>query len=375
MTPPSDLRVWSHDPLPADVQAALKRVSALDDVLVTAAMPDVHLARGVCIGAVVATATRLFPSAVGGDIGCGMCAVQVDGEADRLRNPRAAAMMLRFLGDRVPTASHPSRGAVLPSDLADQPLSAGSLERKKKSIGRTQFATLGRGNHFVEFQADDDGALWLMIHTGSRGIGQAIRDHHLGQATGPSDLESIDAESDHGQHYLADLNWALDYARQSRRRLTEIVAEGLNQVLAVAPTWNTYLECHHNFVRRECHDGTEMWVHRKGAISARDREPGIIPGSMGSASYHVQGRGNPASLCSSSHGAGRIMSRTEARRAISTAALLQQMNGILFDHRLSNRLRDEAPAAYKDISTVMRAQKNLTRIVRRLQPVLVYKGA
>lgn len=368
MSDGTDLRVFTHEPLRADVRAALRRIAELADVAAVAAMPDVHLAKGVCVGAVVATRAGLLPDAVGGDIGCGMSALRFDIRADVLTDAPTAARVLAAIGARVPTASHRSAAAALPPQLADRPLSAPSLERKKHSIGRVQFATLGRGNHFVELQRDAGGALWLMLHSGSRGIGQAIRDHHGGSDGG---LRSIVADSDAGRAYLHDLAWALDYARDSRRQMSGAVAEVVHELTGAAPDWDGYIDCHHNFVRRE---QDALWVHRKGAISARADEPGIIPGSMGSASFHVTGRGNPASLCSSSHGAGRIMSRTEARRAFTTQRLADQMRGVWFDHRLAHRLRDEAPGAYKDIGAVMRAQRELTRIVRRLEPVLVYKG-
>jgi tRNA-splicing ligase RtcB len=343
----------------------------MDDVAVVAAMPDVHLAKAVCVGAVVATRTRLFPDAVGGDIGCGMAAVRFDESADVLDDRRTAAHVLMMLNERVPTSRHRSATADLPVELHERSMSAASLERKKSTIGRVQFATLGRGNHFVEFQRASDGGLWMMLHSGSRGIGQAVREQHGGS---DGALVSVVADSAEGQAYLQDLGWALDYAKQSRRRMAEVVAEGVRELTGISPCWESYFDCHHNSVRREEHDGERSWVHRKGAISAKEGEEGIIPGSMGSPSFHVTGRGHCESLCSSSHGAGRVMSRTEARRAISAKGFAEQMTGIWFDHRIANRLRDEAPQAYKDIGAVMRAQRALTRIVRRLDPVLVYKG-
>ncbi len=371
MSSDRQLRTWTHEPLAKDVRLALERLVRTDDVEVVAAMPDVHLAKAVCVGAVVATRSRLFPDAVGGDIGCGMAAMAFEASANVLGNQETAARVLTMLGQAVPTANHASVGATLPDELRNVPLSAPSLEQKKRSIGRMQFATLGRGNHFVEFQRDTDGGLWLMLHSGSRGIGQAIREHH-GGCDGA--LTNVVAESEGGEAYLRDLSWALDYAKQSRRRMAEVVAARLSDLIGAAPLWDTYVDCHHNFVRREEHQGQRLWVHRKGAISAMEGEQGIIPGSMGSPSFHVTGRGEPESLCSSSHGAGRVMSRTDARRTISSRAFSEQMRGIWFDHRIARRLRDEAPGAYKDIGSVMRAQRKLTRIVRRLEPVLVYKG-
>jgi len=365
------LRVWVHEPLTKEVRRALARLARLDDVAVVAVMPDVHLAKAVCVGAVVATETRLFPDAVGGDIGCGMAAVRFDASASSLETRAAAAAVLEMLSERVPCSRRPAGEATLPEALASRALSSRSLERKKNSIGRVQFATLGRGNHFVEFQTDDEGQLWLMLHSGSRGIGQGIREHHGG---GDGSLQSLAADSAEGRAYYRDLSWALDYARLSRRRMVELIGEGVRERIGLSVSWESFFDCHHNFVRRESHEGRSLWVHRKGAISAGQGEPGIIPGSMASPSYHVTGRGNPASLCSSSHGAGRVMSRTEARRRVSTRVLLDQMRGVWFDEQIANRLRDEAPEAYKKIGAVMRAQRDLTRIVRRLRPLLAYKG-
>lgn len=364
-------RMWTHEPPSREVMQALERLARNEDIAVVAAMPDVHLAKAVCVGAVVGTHRRLFPDAVGGDIGCGMAALAFDASADVLSNQTTAARVLTMLGETIPTTSHRSSGSALPNDLANQRLSDKSLERKKQSIGRVQFATLGRGNHFVEFQRDTEGGLWLMLHSGSRGMGQAIRDHH-GGCDGA--LASIVASSKAGQDYLRDLGWALDYATQSRRRMTEVIAARLQALTGVSPIWDSYSDCHHNVVRQEQHEKRTLWVHRKGAISAKKGESGIIPGSMGSSSFHVAGRGEPSSLCSSSHGAGRVLSRTEARKTITTKSLSEQMRGIWFDHRIARRLCDEAPSAYKDIGNVMRAQRTLTRIVRKLEPMLVYKG-
>jgi len=371
MSSDETLRIWSAAPLGPEVSRSLERLARNDDVAAVAAMPDVHLANAVCVGAVVATRSRLFPDAVGGDIGCGMAAVRLGCGGDALGDRRRATEVLERLRQRVPTTQHRSATATLPESLHQRPLSCAGLEAKKSRIGRVQFATLGRGNHFVEFQRDAAGQLWLMVHSGSRGIGQAIRQHHGGD---DGNLSSIEARTSAGRRYLHDVEWALEYARLSRRQMAEAVNRVVGEVLGARTDWESYFDCHHNFVRREDHGGETLWVHRKGAISARDGEAGIIPGSMGAPSFHTRGRGNARSLCSSSHGAGRIMSRSEARRVISTARLGAQMRGVWFDNRIANRLRDEAPGAYKDIRAVMRAQRELTAVVRRLEPVLVYKG-
>ncbi|MFO0749063.1 MAG: RtcB family protein [Myxococcota bacterium] len=363
---------WVPGPLDGEVERALARLAASEDVVHVAAMPDVHLADGVCVGCVTATRSALYPDAVGGDIGCGMAALAFDAEVPALGR-EDAARLLWHLGRVIPVLQHASAGARLP-ELG--PLSAPALAKAAATVGRVQFATLGRGNHFVELQRDESDRLWLMLHSGSRGIGQAIRDHHRARARAlPSGLACLAAEAPAGADYLADLGWALAYARLARRAMVERAAEGVAAVLGAEPDWASYRDCHHNDVRRERHGDEALWVHRKGAIHAGLDVPGIIPGSMGSASHHVSGRGEPTSLCSSSHGAGRAMSRGEARRHISLAAFERQVGGVWFDRRLSDRLRDEAPGAYKDIGRVMRAQRELTRIERTLWPLLSYKGA
>jgi len=379
--PPTDPRAplerWLADPPPADVQDALERLRRGPDVARVAVMPDVHLASDVCVGVALATRTTLVPAAVGGDIGCGMAALAFETAADVLASAPVAARLLDGLQRAIPVMRHKrSTAPPLPTALADRELAHPALQAAKAREAALQFGTLGRGNHFLELQSDEDDRLWLMVHSGSRGMGQAIRAAH--EAHGTRDragLCGIAADSPEGRAYLHDLQWALDYAAASRARMVEVAREVIADVLGVRAHASTFIECHHNFVREEEHEGQRLWVHRKGAISARDGEPGIIPGSMGAPSFHVEGRGCARSLCSSSHGAGRCMPRAVARQKISGRRLHEQMRGIWFDHRLTERLRDEAPGAYKDIGAVMRAQRELTRIVRRLRPRLVLKGA
>jgi tRNA-splicing ligase RtcB len=364
---------WVVEPPPPDVAQALSRLAATEDVRHIAVMPDVHLARGVCIGTVVGTGRRLFPEAVGGDIGCGVATVALDVDATRLADPAPAAAVLTGLARAVPRTRHASAHAALPDDLAARPLSAPRLTRARDRVGRLQFGTLGRGNHFLELQRDAAGALWITVHSGSRGIGNAIRDHHTDGAEQSRGLAFLDAESEAGAAYLSDMAWALDYAAASRRRMLDAASQVVSDVLGAALRRDTYVDCHHNTVYREDHGGGALWVHRKGAIAAGDGVLGLIPGSMGSATFHTAGRGHPDALASSSHGAGRVMSRTEARRRVTVRALHEQMTGVWFDHRRSRALCDEAPAVYRDIGAVMRAQSALTRILRAVTPVLSYK--
>ncbi|MBN1612635.1 MAG: RtcB family protein, partial [Polyangiaceae bacterium] len=233
----------------------------------------------------------------------------------------------------------------------------------------------GCASGFLELQADEQGLLWLMVHTGSRGLGPALRQHYLKQAESVGGgLRVLQADSSAGQAYLNDHDAAVRYADASRRRILEDAAGLLGDLFKARADWDTLVSCTHNFVRREVYDGEELWIHRKGAISAGNGELGTIPGSMGAESFIVSGRGLEVALRSSSHGAGRTMSRGAARRRITVAKLERQMDGIWFDDRRTRLLVDEAPSAYKPIAVVMRAQNELTRIERRLRPVLNYKG-
>lgn len=368
------LRSWLVEPLSREVATALERLVAWPDVRAIAVMPDVHLAPDVCNGVALATSETIYPQAVGGDIGCGMAALAFDAEADVLRDERAVARVLSQLYRLVPSNKHALTSAPeLPVALEEEPLAAPALTRLRQREGRLQFGTLGRGNHFLEFQEADDGRLWLLLHSGSRAMGQAIRAHHLTRCSADGS-PSLPAESPEGCAYLSDHAWARRYAAASRRQMVERAVDALAQ-LGVNALEETFFQCDHNHVRRELHDGRKLWVHRKGALAAQDGSVGAIPGSMGTASYHVVGRGLPAALCSSSHGAGRRWSRGEARQRTSVRKLERELHAVFFDHRLARQLCDEAPSAYKEIGAVMRAQRELTRIVRRLVPVLSYKGA
>lgn len=375
--PPTMVRCWLTEPLARDVAMSVEKLAAAEDVQHVAVMPDVHLAGDVCIGTVLATSNSIYPAAVGGDIGCGMAAVAFDAEADFVSDELGAASVLAGLYKRVPSNRHPGATMAdgLPSMLETSSLSDPRLNKLKHRDGRVQFGTLGRGNHFLEFQADHENRLWLMVHSGSRAMGQAITAHHLRRAT-PSTggLLYFDASSEAGRAYLDDVAWARNYARQNRLAMVGAVCSLMAELFGSAADESSLIESDHNHVRRETHFGKQLWIHRKGAQSARLDEPGIIPGSMGTSSFHVAGRGCADALVSSSHGAGRKLARTDARRSIGRRQFHREMQAVWFDHRRADALRDEAPSAYKDIHAVMRAQKELTRIVRELQPLLSYKG-
>ncbi len=369
-------RSWLATPMRADLAEAVERIHRAPDVQQVAVMPDVHLASDTCIGVVIATSHLIYPQAVGGDIGCGMLAVAFDVEAARLKNARIATQILIDLGRAVPSRRR-NRNAVIaqPSELANVQLTDARLEAIRQREGELEFATLGSGNHFLELQADEEDRIWLMVHSGSRALGQAIRDHHLARAQ-PADwrLRVLDSQSDAGKAYLHDAGWARGFAAASRLAMAEEAGRVLSYALGAAIRRETVIQTDHNHVSCERHGGRDLWVHRKGAMPAQAGQLGVLPGSMGTASFHVEGRGNEESLCSSAHGAGRAMSRARARSKVTARDLREQMAGVWYNNRLTGQLRDEAPSAYKDVRVVLKAQKELVRVVRTLRPVLNYKS-
>jgi len=283
---------------------------------------------------------------------------------------------LNEIGRAIPARRH-NRNAVVPqpAEIASERLSHASLEAIRQREGQIEFATLGSGNHFLELQADEDDRLWLMVHSGSRALGPTIRDHHLARAEPVEGrLRALDAESDAGKEYLHDALWARRFAEASRKAMAEEIDKVLTRTLKCGIVWETMITTDHNHVELERHGSRELWVHRKGAMSAQHGQPGVLPGSMGSPSFHVEGRGCEEALCSSAHGAGRALSRSAARSKFSNNELRRQMANVWYDYRLTDKLRDEAPAAYKNIRAVLKAQRELVKVVRTLRPVLNYKG-
>lgn len=375
--PAAPIRTWLTEPMPKAVAQAIERLSRIDDVQRIAVMPDVHLSHQVCVGVALATQSLIYPDAVGKDIGCGMAAIAFESDIGLLRDVRRAAEMFKLLRKAVPIHRHANRDLAVEraAELDPAQLTAELLAKIAQRDGAVQLGTLGRGNHFLEFQEDDEGRLWLMVHSGSRAMGQAISDWHLGLARqGALGLRYLDAATDAGQQYLRDMDWARRYARLSRQIMIQSASEVARKALGAQAIADSYFDADHNHVRLETHQDQVLWVHRKGAASARGNELGIIPGSMGTESYHVEGRGAEESLCSSSHGAGRAMSRHEARQLVTLAQLRRETQDVWIDPRAAPALREEAPATYKDIRAVMRAQRDLTRIVRVLRPLLSCKG-
>lgn len=351
-----------------------------------AVMPDCHVGYGVTIGCVFPTVNAVLPNAVGVDIGCGMCAVATGVTYDRTRMDKSfwrgwSGQVAR----NVPTGFNVHRS---PQDLGDldRPLRARGLQPLLKGKADVQIGTLGGGNHFLEAQYDEDDQIWLMVHSGSRHTGLRIANHYNALAVDSSelrqlavgkDLASLPLDDETGQDYLHDMAWATDFALESRRRMTDQMVKAFYAAaeragVEVPAQADLFINIHHNFAQLEQHPEGEVMVHRKGATSAAAGQLGIIPGSMGSPSYIVRGRGNEESLRSCSHGAGRTMGRNAARKAISEAAFVASLAGTYSKPSMS--YVDEAPGVYKDIETVIARQADLVEIVHTLRPIITLKG-
>lgn len=374
------LRKWVSHRLTPDVQRSLTRLRRAADVRYLAIMPDVHLAIDVCIGTVLATQSLVYPAAVGGDIGCGILAIGFNAEADVLRSQRAGTKLLQQLYATVPCNRHASGPKPLSAQLSKWKLSDQRLEKLKTREGRFQLGTLGRGNHFLELQADAADRLWLMIHSGSRSMGQAITRHHLQLANRNEDgvrsnkLMALETTEQPGRNYWNDMQWARAYAKSNRESMMESAIRVLKSNWSIEVDPDSLIHTDHNHAEEESHFGQKLLVHRKGAQGLAAGELGIVPGSMATSSFLVKGRACETSLRSCSHGAGRQLSRTEARNQVSVARFEHQMGGVVFDRNISARLRDEAPAAYKDVRQVMRSQRELISIISEHEPILSFKG-
>ena len=350
------------------------------------AMPDVHAGIGSTVGSVIATEKAIIPAAVGVDIGCGMNAVRLSLKASDL--PDSLTAVRHQIERDVPLGAG---GAHKDKSWSEAlPLWSAGLEAVAPSIGRdtmhraaAQLGTLGSGNHFIELCLDENQDVWVMLHSGSRGIGNMIGRYYIEQAkremeryfvTLPdSDLAFLPQDTELFNDYVNAVHWAQDYALENRRVMMGLVLAALRQHIKPFGLTTEAVNCHHNYVERENHFGRNVWVTRKGAIRAREGDLGVIPGSMGQRSYIVRGKGCLASYCSCSHGAGRVMSRAEAKRRFSLTDLAAQTDGV--ECRKDAAVIDEIPGAYKDIDQVMENQRDLVEVVHTLKAVLCVKGA
>lgn len=342
-----------------------------------AAMPDLHAANGVAVGTVFATEGVIVPSALGGDLGCGIAALRFC-PSERPLSTRDLRRVLAGWTARIPAGDGPRRGEEPPvhPELLSAPLSTRSLEHDRDRLAPRQLGTLGGGNHFVELDHDADDEVWLLVHTGSRGLGGAIGSHHAraAEASGFGIIPGLDVTSPAGRACAADLAWAAAFAAANRAAILAEAAGVVSEVTGAEPDPASHLDVRHNFVAEEEHMGRRLRVHRKGAITAPPGARVLIPGSMGTASYLAEGLGEPTSFGSASHGAGRILTRREARQRIGPERLARAIRRVVHDERRARSLVEEAPSAYRDVQEVLEDEADLVRPVVRLEPMVVLKG-
>ena len=354
-------------------------------------MPDVHLDIGATVGAVIPTLRAIIPAAVGVDIGCGMIATRLSLGANDIDEASLKKVFNQISRD-VPVGfeQHDEREA---RDDAARPFARKlrQIEEKHPGIAKRvgkrsswvrQMGTLGGGNHFIEVCLDEADRVWVMLHSGSRGIGNAIGTYFIELAKKDAvrnqillpdrDLAYFSEGAEHFSDYVEAVGWAQDYARANRAEMLDLVLEALRRHLPAFEVIREAVNCHHNYVERETHFGKQVWLTRKGAIRAREGDLGIIPGSMGVRSYIVRGKGSADSFDSCAHGAGRRMSRTQAEKQFSIGDLARQTEGVVC--RKDKGVLDEIPGAYKDIDEVMANQSDLVEVVHTLKQVVCVKG-
>lgn len=385
------VKIWTSD-VDARSRQQLSNIASLPFIHHhVAAMPDVHAGIGATIGSVIATHKAIVPAAVGVDIGCGMVAARLSLTANVFDEKLLKKVFDQITRD-VPAGRNYHSDTRILVDAA-KPFEAGLKVLTDKhpallkafakfSTWANQMGTLGSGNHFIEVCLDESDQVWVMLHSGSRGIGNAIGNYFIELARQDMERQMVHLP-DHdlayfpeGSVYFSDyvqaVQWAQEYAMQNRQSMLELVLAAMQRHLPAFSVTTQVVNCHHNYVAREHHFGADVWVTRKGAIRAGAGEMGIVPGSMGARSFIVRGLGNPESFCSSAHGAGRKMSRTAALQQFTRADLAQQTAGVVC--RKDKGVIDEIPAAYKDIDTVMANQSDLTEIVHTLKQVVCVKG-
>lgn len=351
-----------------------------------ALMPDAHLGKGATVGSVIPTLRTLVPAAVGVDIGCGMIAVRTQFHADVLPAHR------REVREQIERAVPLSAGAYNRKIVATAQPRIEELTREAEAAGfdpahyakhwAHQLGSLGSGNHFIEISLDEDDAVWLFLHSGSRGIGNKIAQAHIKTAARladrywiplpDKDLAYLVEGTDEFWAYVRELRWAQHFALLNREEMMDRVIRQVSEWVGTPVVEQERINCHHNFTEQEHHFGKTVWVSRKGAIKAAVGDRGLIPGSMGTASYVVEGLGNPLSLDSSPHGAGRVYSRSAARRTFDVEALREAMVGI--EYRDTDAFIDEIPAAYKAIDQVMADASDLVKITHTLRQIVNVKG-
>jgi tRNA-splicing ligase RtcB len=392
------IKLWTRGvPLEDEARKQLQNIAKLPFIhRWIAVMPDVHLGKGATVGSVVPTIGAIVPAAVGVDIGCGMIAARTTLVASDL--PDTLAGVRSAIERAVPHGRTVERGRRDKGAWENPPALAVEgwsqlvadfekiCERHPRLKNTNQFkhlGTLGTGNHFIELCLDEADRVWVMLHSGSRGVGNAIGSHFIELAKQEmrrwminlpdQDLAYLPEGSQHYADYVFAVDWAQRYARMNREIMMRHVVEALRTVITKPfEAQAEAVNCHHNYVQREHHFGKDVHVTRKGAVSARKGELGIIPGSMGAKSFIVRGLGNEDSFCSCSHGAGRVMSRTQAKKLITLDDHIKATAHV--ECRKDADVVDESPAAYKPIDAVMAAQADLVEIVHTLRQVVCVKG-
>lgn len=386
LSAPAPILSWANHDLGAEETQMAKNVAALPFVFKhVALMPDVHLGKGALVGSVIATKEAIIPAAVGVDIGCGMNALQTPYKAEQLEGK--LKQIRREIEAMIPVGFAENKEVEKTvtnwqgwRDFKDLHEGVQHLESKAMK----QMGSLGGGNHFIEVCVDTAEQVWLMLHSGSRNIGNMLAQQHMKTARELVRLASVKLPDPDLAYFVQgtpeftaywhDLQWAQEYARVNREvmmlRFQRIIEKHLAGGKPMKPLLR--VNCHHNYAEKETHFGEAVYVTRKGAVRAREEDYGIIPGSMGAKSYIVKGKGNLASYCSCSHGAGRSLSRNKAKLQFSLDDLIQQTQGV--ECRKDEGVLDEIPAAYKPIDTVMANQSDLVEVVATLKQVICVKG-
>ena len=386
LSTPQPVLSWAGHELGAEENKMARNVASLPFVFKhVALMPDVHLGKGALVGSVIATKDAIIPAAVGVDMGCGVMALktpfvadQLEGKLKKIRLDIEASIPVGFEENSdIDKMIHNWQG------WRDFPeLHRGVQDLEKKAM--KQMGSLGGGNHFIEVCLDTENSVWLMLHSGSRNIGNKMAECHISTAktlAKLADLQLPDQDlayfvqgTPEFTSYWHDLQWAQDYARYNREVMMYRLRRVIDRHLAGGKMTNPLLEvnCHHNYAEKETHYGEEVYITRKGAVRARQEDYGIIPGSMGTKSFIVKGKGNQVSYCSCSHGCGRLMSRTKAKLNFTLDDLINQTQGV--ECRKDKAVIDEIPAAYKPIDEVMNQQSDLVEVVATLKQVVCVKG-
>jgi tRNA-splicing ligase RtcB (3'-phosphate/5'-hydroxy nucleic acid ligase) len=377
-----NLLSWASDIEPGTIEQAARaaRLPFVDGHV--ALMPDAHIGIGATVGSVIPTNAAIIPAAVGVDIGCGMVATETTLNAADL--PDDLSRLMPLIESRIPAGVGKGHAdADTGHTIADLGMPRTELTQKQETTLGQQFGTLGSGNHFVEVCLDERDRVWTVLHSGSRGIGNQLAKRHIDGAKAlmrqyfitleDPDLAYFVQGTQQFDDYITDMLWAQAYAMASRERMDAVAVASLIEVVGHGMRVRT-TNCHHNFTAMERHNGKKLWITRKGAIKAAAGDEGVIPGSMGTQSYIVRGLGNRASYDSCSHGAGRRMSRGQARKELTGASLAEMMGDRTWNSDRAEALVDEHPSAYKDIDQIMRDQSDLVEVQHTLRQVFNYKG-